>query len=878
MTEQAVLDFRKSYGEQYGFRTETKSAYETEKGLSEKVVKEISDLKKEPDWLRDFRLKALEHFLKRKMPMWGIADLNQINFDDIVYYVKPTDQEQATSWEELPPEIRKTFDALGIPEAERKFLGGVGAQFESENLYHSLQESLQKQGVIFVDPDTGLNPTDERIKILKLDKAAMERAHKKFREWFGKVVPIMDNKFAALNSAAFSGGSFIYVPPGVEVTMPLQAYFRINRENVGQFERTLIVVDEGSKLHYVEGCFTKGAPIVTSRGIMPIEDVKIGDLVLTHNIKFKRVYHTQVRPHSGKLYRIVYFGDSTQTIEVTEEHPFLAAKKQKDEYKNTEWKPEWIKAEELDKGDYIVIPIDRETESEDEREFLIKIGRGRHGFKTETLRLRTDPDFFRLIGYYLAEGSIVSGHYLHFTFNEKEREYIEEVKELLERYFGKKPYENKPYKHGISIVLNSTAAVRFFESQFGKGAAKKSMPQWVLKEKPEKQKEIVKGFWRGDGSFMMQQYPYGVKRMFRMNTVSEKLARNIRDILLRLNIFASINIQKRGGKRKNMFCIYVGGSFLTAFAEAVEAYPSNEVVVGRQVAFQKLRQINAKSFTHIAEDYAFVPIKEISVREVKDEPVYNFSVEDDESYIANGVVVHNCTAPMYSDEKHSLHSAVVEIVALKDATVRYTTLQNWSNNVYNLVTKRAFAYEGATVEWLDANIGSRVTMKYPSVYMFGKNAKADILSVAFAGKGQIQDAGGKVLHFAPNCTSKIISKSVSKNGGRSSYRGLLKIAKGATNARSVVRCDALLVDEQSKTDTYPYNEIEDDTATVTHEAAVGKIGEDQIFYLMSRGLSEQQALGMIVNGFFEVFAKELPMEYAVEFNRLIQLEMTGSVG
>jgi len=485
-----MLDFRKGYGEKYGFSTKTKSAYETEKGLTEKTVKEISDLKNEPQWLRDFRLKALTHYMKRKMPMWGIADLNQINFDDVTYYVKPTDQAQATSWEDLPPEIRKTFDQLGIPEAERKFLGGVGVQFESENLYHSLQENLQKQGVIFVDPDTGLNPTDERIKQLKLNKDAMQLAHSKFKEWFGKVVPFMDNKFAALNSAVFSGGSFIYVPKGVEVTMPLQAYFRINKENVGQFERTLIIADEGSKVSYVEGC----------------------------------------------------------------------------------------------------------------------------------------------------------------------------------------------------------------------------------------------------------------------------------------------------------------------------------------------------------------------------------------------------TAPMYSDDKHSLHSAVVEIVALPGSTVRYTTIQNWSNNVYNLVTKRAFAYENCTVEWIDANIGSRVTMKYPSIYIFGQNSKADILSVAFAGRGQVQDTGGKVLHFAPNCTSKIISKSVSKDGGRASYRGLLKIAKGAANAKSTVRCDALLMDEHSKTDTYPYNEIEDDTATVTHEAAVGKIGQDLIFYLMSRGITEQQALGMIVNGFFEVFTKELPMEYAVEFNRLIQLEMAGSVG
>jgi len=484
-----ILDLRSRYKDEYGFTTVTKSSFEVEKGFSEAVVKEISRIKNDPEWLKAFRLKAFAHFLKRPMPKWG-ADLDVINFDEITYYVRPTDNPQATSWEELPPEIRNTFDRLGIPEAEKKFLAGVGGQFESENVYHSLQENLKKQGVVFVDPDTGLNPTEERIKQLNLDKTAMENANKKFREWFGKVVPIEDNKFAALNSTVFSGGSFIYIPPHVEIALPLQAYFRINRENVGQFERTLIIADEGSKLHYIEGC----------------------------------------------------------------------------------------------------------------------------------------------------------------------------------------------------------------------------------------------------------------------------------------------------------------------------------------------------------------------------------------------------SAPMYSDEKHSLHSAVVEIVALPGSTVRYTTLQNWSNNVYNLVTKRAYAYESATVEWLDANIGSRITMKYPSVFMLGPHAKADILSVAYAGKGQHQDSGGKAVHMAPFTTSKIISKSVSKDGGRSSYRGLLHIAKGATNAKSTVRCDALLLDEISRTDTYPYNEINEDTATVTHEASVGKIGEDLIFYLMSRGLTEQQALSMIVNGFLEVFSKELPMEYAVEFNRLIQLEMTGSVG
>ncbi len=487
-TGNSDIDIRDTYAEKYGFTTNSLSVFETQLGLSANTLKEISDVKGEERWLREFRGDAYRHFQKQPLPEWGV-DLSDIDFEDIVYYVKPSEA-QESKWEEVPNEIKQTFEKLGIPQAERKFLAGVGAQFESENVYHSLQKQLQKQGVIFVDPDTALNPSKEKAGKLGIDEKDLQSAHKYFKKWFGKVVPKEDNKFAALNSAVFSGGSFIYIPKNVQVDLPLQAYFRINKENMGQFERTLIVADEGSKVHYIEGC----------------------------------------------------------------------------------------------------------------------------------------------------------------------------------------------------------------------------------------------------------------------------------------------------------------------------------------------------------------------------------------------------SAPQYRGKRHSLHTAVVEIIALPNARVRYTTLQNWSNNVYNLVTKRAFAYEGAIMEWLDANIGSRVTMKYPSVYLLGKNARADILSVAYAGKGQEQDTGGKAVHLAPNTSSKIISKSVSRDGGKCTYRGLLHIAKNAINAKSTVRCDALLLDEESKTDTIPYNEIRNDTSTITHEATVGKIGEEMVFYLMSRGLTEQQALGMIVNGFLEIFTKELPMEYAVEFNRLIQLEMADSVG
>ncbi|MBI4789607.1 MAG: Fe-S cluster assembly protein SufB [Chloroflexi bacterium] len=472
MTDKATFDIGASssvYKEKYGFFDPEKYVFKAKKGLNREVVEEISWMKNEPEWMRKYRLRALEIFYKKTLPQWG-GNLNDIDFDDIYYFLRATDKSER-SWDQVPDQIKKTFDRLGIPEAEKKFLAGVGAQYESEVVYHNIQESLKKQGVIFLGMDQALAEHPDIVK-----------------KYFGTIIPSADNKFAALNSAVWSGGSFIYVPPGVHVDMPLQAYFRINARNMGQFERTLIIADEGSYVHYVEGC----------------------------------------------------------------------------------------------------------------------------------------------------------------------------------------------------------------------------------------------------------------------------------------------------------------------------------------------------------------------------------------------------TAPTYSSD--SLHSAVVEIMIHKDARVRYTTIQNWSSNVYNLVTKRAVAQEDATMEWVDCNLGSKLTMKYPSVYMMGKGAHGEILSVAFAGKGQHQDAGGKVVHGAPYTSSTIASKSISKDGGRTSYRGLLKVYPGAEGVKSNVRCDALLLDEQSRSDTYPYIEVDEDNVTIGHEASVSKIGEEQLFYLMSRGLTEAEAATMIVSGFIEPIVKELPMEYSVEMNRLIQLQMEGSVG
>ena len=452
----------------YGWHDEVSYSEKPQKGLSHAVIDMMSDRKGEPDWMRKFRHKSLDIFYRKPMPRWG-ADLSGIDFDNIYYYIKP--MEQVKSWDDMPEEIKATWDKLGIPEAEKNYLGGVSSQYESEVVYHRTKEELERQGILFMDMDSALRNHPDIVK-----------------RYFGTIIPPADNKFSALNSAVWSGGSFIYVPPGIEVEIPLQAYFRINQENMGQFERTLIVVDEGSYVHYVEGC----------------------------------------------------------------------------------------------------------------------------------------------------------------------------------------------------------------------------------------------------------------------------------------------------------------------------------------------------------------------------------------------------SAPVYSSD--SLHSAVVEIVVKRNGRARYTTIQNWSNNVYNLVTKRAAAYDGAIMEWVDGNLGSKVTMKYPSIYLLGERARGEVLSIAYAGEGQHQDAGGKVIHAAPNTSSAITSKSISKDGGRAGYRGLLKIDEGAARSKSHVICDALILDERSRSDTYPYIEIEEESAAVSHEASVSKVSDEQLFYLMSRGLSETEAMQMIVRGFIEPITRELPMEYAVELQRLVELQMEGSVG
>jgi Fe-S cluster assembly protein SufB len=824
--KKSILDLDYS---KYDFKDPEKFVYKIQRGLNRGVIEEISAIKNEPAWMREFRLASYEQFTKKPMPRWG-ADLKPINFDEYIYYMKTTDR-AGKSWEEVPDYIKNTFDRLGIPEAERKFLAGVGAQYESEVVYHSIREDLAKKGVIFLDTDSALKEHPEI-----------------FREHFGTVVPPADNKFAALNSAVWSGGSFIYVPKGVKVEIPLQAYFRINAKAMGQFERTLIIADEGASVHYVEGCLPAGELISTGHNFVNIESIKPSDSIVAENGKYSRVRATMVRPYKGTMLTIIPQSKGN-AFRLTPEHPVLSVKRSSvivKRKKRNNWLPEvdtgkllnteprYIPAEQLEVGDFIVyvspLPSNDSPELSDEH--------------------------LKLLGIYLAEGSAsynkrLKMNILTFSFGKtkKEKELAEGVLKIIEK-LGEKGYLIKTSKGYYMVSSYSKKLIELCVKHCGKGASDKVFSETIMQLPPERQKILFDYYMKGDGNIYVKK-PY-YSKMLRVSTASRKLAYQIQEILARNGIFANISIRKGGNDLVHSRNITRKDQFIVQFSEN-----------------SKFNQVRKRG------NIFFVPIKEIK-REYFDGFVFNLDVNSPESYLVKGFAVHNCTAPIYS--KDSLHSAVVEVIAKKGAKVRYTTIQNWSKNVYNLVTKRAVAYENATVEWIDGNLGSKVTMKYPCVYLLGRGAKAEILSVAYAGREQHQDAGAKVIHVAPETTSTITSKSISKNGGRATYRGLLKVHKGATNVKSNVRCDALLLDEYSRSDTYPTMEIEEELISIGHEATVGKISEDQIFYLMSRGLSEAEALTAIVLGFIEPFSKELPMEYAIELNRLIQLEMEGAVG
>ncbi len=818
---------------EYGWHDGDAAGASARRGLSEEVVKDISGRKNEPAWMTALRLKALGLFDKKPMPSWG-SDLSGIDFQNIKYFVKSTEK-QATTWDELPEDIKNTYDKLGIPEAEKqRLIAGVAAQYESEVVYHQIREDLEEKGVIFVDTDTGLREHEDL-----------------FREYFGSVIPPGDNKFAALNTAVWSGGSFIYVPPGVHVDIPLQAYFRINTENMGQFERTLIIADEGSYVHYVEGCLPAGELIATADGgFTPIETIRVGDHVLTHEGKPGRVSAIQIRDHRGALHRFTPVS-SANAFSVTSEHPLLVVKRDDVRVKRLPrngWLPEvettkllaaqpdWVPAKDVQEGDFLVYPKP----------------------KLAPPRVAMPTELARLLGYYLAEGhaTLTNGcESLVFSFHIDETAYVNEVQDLCKvLYDASGSVRLDETKHEARVLVYSKAAYRAMKALAGTGSATKKLAVDVLAQDSVFLRNLVDTYVAGDGNIPVR----GGNNWHRAHTVSRVWALQLQGILARLGHFATVDIDRVGGPGE-----ILGRAVLRHDRYRVQW---TEVPDGGKRGPRQVRD---------AGDYYLVPIRRREDSEVA-EPVFNLDVEAPDSYLAFGMAVHNCTAPIYKSD--SLHSAVVEIIVKKNARVRYTTIQNWSNNVYNLVTKRSTCAQGATMEWIDGNIGSKVTMKYPAVYLLGEHARGETLSIAFAGEGQHQDAGSKMVHAAPNTSSSIVSKSVARGGGRTSYRGLVQVLDGAHGSKSNVVCDALLVDTISRSDTYPYVDIREDDVQMGHEASVSKVSENQLFYLMSRGLSEEEAMAMIVRGFVEPIARELPMEYALELNRLIELQMEGAVG
>jgi Fe-S cluster assembly protein SufB len=808
--------------------------------LSEEDVQSISGAKKEPAWMLRRRLEAYAHYAASPMPRFG-PGLAALEKQPITWYEQGPGRKR--TWEDVDPAVRERFEKLGVPQAERRFLAGLEAQMESESVYGNLKKEWTSKGVIFTSMDDALRNHPELL-----------------RKYLGKAIASEDNKFAALTDAVWSGGSFVYVPRGVKLDAPLHAYFMISKEALGQFERTVIIAEEGSSLHYVEGCFIAGTPVETEDGFRMIEDIREDECLLSHTGAFRKVLRFQKRGYTGRLHSISFYGDATAEITATEEHPFLCVRRQKKNESNTKWKTEWINANEIRRMDYLALPILKKTIAKKSRTFEVNY-RG----KNVRTKVKMDEGFGTLIGYYLSEGSMTRGeYYLDFSFGAHEKEKIEEVLYLLKIVFPGDYKINLSYheeNHGISIVVNSSILTRIF-AQFGKGAQNKSIPAWMMQESTKNQAALLRGLFNGDGNYYKKKNKYGLKELFRICTVSRKLAYQTRNILLRLGIVAFINLQKRAKQgKKDLYVVGVGGSFLSKFGKIVGVECEEVAPSGKRRA----------AFFHIDDNYAYVPVKQIRTQSVKDLPVYNFSIEKDESYTVCGVAVHNCTAPLYP--KSSLHTGVVEIFAEKGAAVRYTTLQNWSHNVYNLVTQRGIAKENATIEWIDANMGSLCTMKYPCVVLAGEGATGRIVSVAAASGNQNQDSGGRMMHLAPHTSSSIISKGISSKGGTSTFRAEVKIAPGAKHSDSYVKCQGIMLDDRSKNNSIPKFLVGNGDSSISHEASAGRMSERKVFYLMSRGLSRKEAEELLVTGFFEPFVKELPFEYAVEFNRLLQLEI-----
>ena len=833
---------------------EDEYVFKPEKGLSEDIIREMSFIKGEPAWMLNFRLKAYRRFLRRPMPTWGGGGLlDEIDFDDIYYYVKPA-EEQAKDWDMVPESIKDTYEKLGIPEAERKFLAGVTAQYESEVVYHRNREDLEQLGVLFMDMDSAVRDHPDLVK-----------------EHFGTVIPPNDNKFAALNSAVWSGGSFIYVPPGVHVDQPLQAYFRINSENMGQFERTLIIVDEGAFCHYVEGCsapvyttdslhsavveivvkrggrcryttiqnwsnnvynlvtkraaayadatmewvdgnlgcLAEGSRVTTPGGVKPIEHVLPGEKVLSYNEDAGSLcWRTVTAKRFSGMQPVREVREGARRIQVTDNHPFYSyAYDPTLPEKSGRYRLVYLRADRLDE---VIVPVSSLDYGEPHKLEMPEQGtmfhsRNRYGdgftagrtlLECLPVGAETTGEIMWLFGLFVGNGS------------------IETVSTAMDAIM---PGTVAPEgQDGGTVTWNRVDLAELLEANgFVTDAGRKRIPEWVL-DLPESQRlAFVSGYLDSDGTSTPGS------RGFSIESADRRLLEDTASILTTLGIPSRIHTRLEGEKSE-----VVGGKRTTAPGLHRLDFPTDARLMalvsgGLHQDARRRRHPVTRHPRRVGRSQIELP-ESVEIRPVEVGPpsdavrTWDIEVEGTGNFVSEGFIVHN----------------------------------------------------------------SKLTMKYPAVWLMEPGAHGEVLSIAFAGSGQHQDTGAKMVHAAPGTTSTILSKSITSGGGRAGYRGLVRVEPGAESAKSFVRCDALILDDASRSDTYPYMEIEEADTEIGHEATVSKVGEEQLFYLMSRGLTEDEATSMVVAGFIEPIVKELPMEYAVEMNRLIELNMAeaGAVG
>jgi len=798
-------------------------------GISREVVRELSRIKGEPDWMAEKRLKSLEIFERKPIPTWGV-DLSGLNLDELVLYAPPTTG-RYNSWDDVPKEMKDTYDKLGVPQAEREYLAGVVGVWNNEPVYEGLKEEYSKLGILFCSMDTAVRDYPELVQ----------------KYFMTKCVPAQDNKFSALHGAVWSGGAFVYVPKGVKCELPLQAYFRMDGSGEGTFEHTLIIADEGSDVNYIEGCHPAGEQIVVGDKWVNIESLNPGDEVIGDDGKKHEVMASMCRSYKGKMVTITPLSKYNK-FQLTPNHPVKVVKResvQNEVKRRNGWlpqistkrllasEPQYIPAGEVKRGDFLVCPR----------------------VKATTIS-PYDEDTLRLLGYYLAEGSVFINKAnnmptVSFSFCADETDYIKEVQELIYKVAGKASYVVADKRaNAVTVTAYSEELMDLFTEACGRGSRTKQLCPELVECEYEEIKPLLETYFAGDGN--LTERPNKTAPLHRISTASEVLARQIQEILWRSGCFASIQLRKGGADIINGRNIIRGDQFILTYTPE-----------------------RTKGEVRITDDYFLVPVKETK-QEDYDGFVFNIEVDGVNSYLARGCAVHNCTAQTYS--VNSMHSAVVEIFVHEGAKARYTTVQNWSKDVYNLNTKRAIVEAEGKVEWVGGSMGAKYVMLYPGSYLMGEHASADHLNVGIASGDVHKDTGAKVLHMAPNTTSNILAKSISKDGGVMGYRGLVKMGKHSQGSKTHVQCDGLMMDGRSRSDTWPDIQIENPNVTVAHEATVGRISEDQLFYMGSRGFTEIEAASMIVNGFVEPVTKELPMEYAIELNRLIQMEMEGSIG